>query len=70
MVATPVVDLLDRAPASQDRSGGEDLGVQLPGRPGRPGVAVRGEAPVMQPSEAVTARIVRFVVRTRDVPIE
>jgi hypothetical protein len=65
-----MVDLLDRPPASNDRSGRHDLGVQFPGWPGSPRVAVRAEAPLMQPTEAVPARIVRFVVRTRDVPIK
>ena len=70
-VPTPVVDLLHGAAARQDCACRFHLVEELRGGlgwhgPGRLGVAV----PVVQPGEAVAAGVARFVVRTRDVPVE
>jgi hypothetical protein len=71
MVTAPVIDLLHRTPARKHRTGRVPLVEQLPGRPGRPAVLPVGSGdPLVQPVEAVAAGVVRFVVRTRDVPIE
>ena len=52
-------------------AGRVDLVDQLSVRPGRPEeLPVRGDEPLVQPHEAVAAGVARFVMRTRDVPIE
>ena len=66
-IAAPVIDLLDGTPAGQDRTVGVHLVEQFPDRSGRPREIPE---PFMQPVEAVASRIVGFVVRPRDVPIE
>jgi hypothetical protein len=62
-----VIDLLHGTPTRQHRTEGVHLVEQLPSRPGRPGEVPE---PLVQPVEAVAAGVARFVVRTRDVPVE
>jgi hypothetical protein len=71
MITGPVIDLLHGTPTRQHRTGRSYLVEQLPCQPGRPDEfsPVRRE-PLVQPHEAVTAGVARFVVRTRDVPVE
>ena len=72
MIAAPVINLLHGPPARQHRAGRSHLVEELPGRTGRPPPGRRGEVavPLVQPHEPVAAGVTRFVVRTRDVPIE
>jgi hypothetical protein len=70
VITFPMIDLLRGTPARQHRTGGVHIVDQLPGRPGRQDVPLRGVAPLMQPVEAVAAGVVRLVVRTRDVPVD
>jgi hypothetical protein len=71
MITVPVIDLLHGTPTRQHRTGRFNLVEQLPGRPGRPEeLPVRLDEPLVQPGEAVAAGVARFIVRTRDVPVE
>jgi hypothetical protein len=70
-ITAPVIDLLRGTPTYQHRAILVHLVEQLPGRPGRPAVLpARSGDPLVQPVEAVAAGVARFVVRTRDVPVE
>jgi len=66
-ITAPVVDLLRGTPTHEDRTVRVHLVEHLPDRPGRPEEI---HEPLVQPLEAVAAGVVRFVVRTRDVPVE
>jgi hypothetical protein len=71
MITAPVIDLLRGTQTRQHRTGRVHLVEQLPGRPGRPDdLPVRSGEPIVQPVEAVATGVARFVVRTRDVPVE
>jgi hypothetical protein len=71
MITAPVIGLLRGTPTGQHRAGRVDLVHHLSGLPGRPvELPLRSDEPVVQAQEAVTAGIARFVVRTRDVPVE
>jgi hypothetical protein len=71
IITAPVIDLLHGTPTRQYRTGRVPFVEQLPGRPGWPAVLpVRSGDPLVQPVEAVAAGVARFVVTTRDVPVE
>src|SRR5438876_910806 len=71
MVAAPVIDLLHGPPTHQYRAGRVPFVPDLSRRPGRPEeLPVRSDEPLVQSGEAVAAGVGRFVVRTRDVPVE
>jgi hypothetical protein len=71
MITAPVIDLLDGPPSHEDRSGRVPFVDQFSGRAGRPAdLPLWSEEPIMQPVEAVAARVARFLVWTGDVPLE
>jgi hypothetical protein len=70
-ITAPVIDLLHGSPTRQHRAGRMHFVPQFSARPGRPAeLPVRRDEPIVQPVEAVAAGVARFVVRTRDVPVE
>jgi hypothetical protein len=72
MITCPMIDLFRGPPTRHHRAGREDLVVQRPGRTGRSGVAIPGEAPSVQSLDgpAVAAGIARGVIRSGDKAIQ
>jgi hypothetical protein len=71
VITAPVIGLLHGTPTREHRTGRVDFVHQVRGRSGRAAeLSVRTDEPIVEPEEAVAAGVVRFVDRTRDVPVE
>jgi hypothetical protein len=72
MISAPVIDLLHSASTGKHRACRIDFIHEVcpPGCPLRVGGLGFEPIPLVQSQEAIAARIARFIVRTRDVPVE